>query len=305
MKKKSRKILILNIIIAVIIILAAVCVTMIILTNLEYKQGEDMYLDLADSYLVFEEEEYPDEYSAPSSEEPEESEESSLLEDTSGGEQGGSPAEKPQTAATTEAPKVTTTAAPVVKKITSVNFSALQKTNKNAIGWIVNDGTPISYPIVRTYSLYDYDYYLTHNFNGKRNKLGTLFTDSRNTPWSDNHTIIYGHNMLNGTMFSSILNYSSQKYYDAHPTMRLFTPDGNYTVKIFSGYMTTVNSDVFTVGYHGKTFENYLASIAAASDFKTDVVPSADDKIITLATCDSNLTRKNNRYVLHGILVKN
>ncbi len=300
-KKNKLKIRILNILTVIIIIAILACVAGVIALNMEYTAGDNMYRDLADSFLIFDEEEtdyFPDE-SEPIEGTDDITAESDISENTSGINENT----EPSPAQTTQKPEPQTTAAPA-KKITKVNFSALREINENVVGWIICDGTAISYPIVRTYSAQDYDYYLTHLFNGNKNKLGTIFTDLRNDPWNDKVTILYGHNMLNGTMFSSLLKYSSQSYYDLHPTMRLLTPDGNYTIKLFSGYMTTVESDAFTLGYGSLAMEKFLTSVKAASAFQSDIIPTSDDNIITMSTCDSNTSRIDNRFIVHGILVK-
>ena len=52
--------------------------------------------------------------------------------------------------------------------------------------------------------------------------------------FSDNNTIIYGHNMRDGSMFSTLVEYKAQAYYDEHPEMYLVTPEGGYVVEVFS-----------------------------------------------------------------------
>ncbi|MDD4774400.1 MAG: class B sortase, partial [Eubacteriales bacterium] len=118
--------------------------------------------------------------------------------------------------------------------------------------------------------------------------------------FEDNNTIIYGHNMLNGTMFSDLLRYRKQSYYDSHPAMKLYTPQGNYDILLFSGYMTTDKSDSYTLNLSDEAFEQYIAEAIAASDFKTDIRPGADSRLVTLSTCDNRTSDK--RYVVHGLI---
>ena len=74
---------------------------------------------------------------------------------------------------------------------------------------------PISYPIVQGE---DDVYYLTHTFNNTENSAGSIFMETLNSAdFSDVHTILYGHNMKNGSMFGTLMEYESPSYLVAHP----------------------------------------------------------------------------------------
>ncbi len=63
--------------------------------------------------------------------------------------------------------------------------------------------------------------YLHHLLNGTYNKLGTPYLDHRNcSTLTDDLNIVYGHNLSSGDMFSHLLDYREQSFYDEHPTMR-------------------------------------------------------------------------------------
>lgn len=86
----------------------------------------------------------------------------------------------------------------------------------------------------------DNSYYLKHLYDGTANKVGCLFIDYENAEdFSDNNTIIYGHNMRDGSMFSTLVEYKAQAYYDEHPEMYLVTPEGGYVVEVFSAFVAS------------------------------------------------------------------
>lgn len=90
----------------------------------------------------------------------------------------------------------------------------------------------LSYPVVQGE---DNQYYLHHTYEKTENFAGTLFADKKNAPdFSDPNTIIYGHNMKNGTMFGSLKKFKDQAVYNAEPYIWLLTPDVNYQYEIFS-----------------------------------------------------------------------
>ena len=90
------------------------------------------------------------------------------------------------------------------------------------------EGTKINYPIVQGE---ENSYYLKHLFSGEWNGSGCIFLDFRNdASFADRHSIIYGHHMKNGTMFTDLDKYKKQEFFDEHPIALLITPDKN-TIK--------------------------------------------------------------------------
>jgi len=294
MKNKKLKKRLIDISIIIILITVILCMIMAVLSYSEYKRGTDAYLDAAGSFLSPEtagddtDEETQNTKSASDS-----AESAKFTRETI--ETDGKTAET--------LPESEDVASEQFKPAgsLSVDFTALKAVNNDIAAWIISEGTLISYPIAASDSEEDYDYYISHLFNGRKNKLGTLFTDARTVPFKENNTIIYGHNMLNGTMFSSLLKYRKQSYYDSHPVMRLYTPESNYKILIFSGYMTTDKSDAYILNLSGDAFADYIKKAVAGSDFKTKVSVDAEDRIITLSTCDNQTSEK--RYVIHGVLI--
>lgn len=115
----------------------------------------------------------------------------------------------------------------------TVDFERLQEENKDIIAWLYCPDTEINYPVVQSK---DNEYYLRRLLDGTWNIAGTLFMDYRNAAdCSDLHTIIYGHNMKNNTMFGSLPKYSKQEYYEEHSVLYLLTPKQNYKVKLIAG----------------------------------------------------------------------
>jgi sortase B len=80
----------------------------------------------------------------------------------------------------------------------------------------------------------------------------------------------------------------------------LYTPGGNYAIELFSAYVR----DASPLPHDFKSPEDFLAyvdQIKALSDFKSDVTIGANDRIVTLVTCNYNYD--DARYVVHGKLV--
>lgn len=181
----------------------------------------------------------------------------------------------------------------------SVDFSALEKISPDVVAWLTSEGTGIDYPVVLGT---DNDYYLRHLFTGERNKLGAIFMDYRNHgDFSDKNTILYGHNMKDGSMFSSLTKYKAQSYYDSFPAMVLYTPSGDFKIELFAGIIVDGNQESVRFDFKDdQDFQNYIDSLKKASSFKSDTAVTADDRIITLCTCSYEFN--NARYALFGKL---
>lgn len=110
-------------------------------------------------------------------------------------------------------------------------FAALLERNSDFVGWLSIEGTAVNYPVMCTPD--DPEYYLKRDFDGNRSNSGVPFFGEGCDTESDN-IIIYGHNMKNGTMFSSLTNYADESYYEEHPTISFDTPDGDGTYEIIA-----------------------------------------------------------------------
>lgn len=106
----------------------------------------------------------------------------------------------------------------------------LQEKYPDVVGWLTVDGAEITHPFVQSY---DNAAYLWTDLDGYENVGGTLFMDYRNSrDFSDKLTIIYGHNMRDGTMFGQLLNYLDFDYLLANPDVYISFPDytAHYTI---------------------------------------------------------------------------
>ena len=180
----------------------------------------------------------------------------------------------------------------------NVNFDMLSSLNANVVGWLYCEGTPISYPVVQST---DNSYYLNRLYDDRTNSSGAIFMDAMNSPdLSDVNTIIYGHNMKNGTMFASLQNYDEQWYYEQHPVMYYLTKNHDYKIDVFASYETTGDSDAFTMFFDSaQTYQTYLENRWSQSRIDTSWLPmSIEDNIVTLSTCSYGFD--NARYVVQG-----
>ena len=183
----------------------------------------------------------------------------------------------------------------------SIDFGLLSQRSDDVIGWLYLPNTAINYPVVQGY---DNDYYLDHCLDGSYNVGGSLFADfTCPDDFSGQNTIIYGHNMRDGSMFALVDDYTDQAFYDAHPVMYLNTPSQNYRVDFFAGFTTDPESFVYASAFATEgDFTAYLNTVRLYSDFSSSVEVSSTDRIITLSTC--TYSAEDVRFVLFGKLVE-
>lgn len=178
----------------------------------------------------------------------------------------------------------------------NIDFESLIATNKDVVGWIYSEDTPINYPIVQAE---DNSYYLHRMIDGTYNKAGSIFMDYRNNnDFTDLNTIIYGHNMNNKSMFGTFDEYESQEYYKEHPTIQIITPVQTYKVDLIAGIVIFDTSDFYEIPQTREELESLYEEIISKSSFKTDLSLEEGDRLISFSTC-TNID-DSERYVLIG-----
>ena len=180
-----------------------------------------------------------------------------------------------------------------------VDFDKLKSVNEDVVGWIYVDALPdISYPIVKGK---DNQTYLHQTYEKNYNFAGTIFVDYENSgDFSDCNTLVYGHNMKNGSMFGHLKKFREyDKLYKQDKYFWILTPERNYRYEIITAYTTGVNSDTYTLFKGpGEEFEKYLETIKGYSEIQTDDTDlTIKDRIVTLSTCTGN---ESTRFVVQG-----
>lgn len=180
--------------------------------------------------------------------------------------------------------------------------------NPQTIGYIKIPGTIIDYPVVQAANN---DYYMNHDFYGKSTSYGAVFSNYKNT-WKplNRNTLLYGHNMNDGTRFASLLNYRNLDFYKKNPIIEFDTLYEKNKWKVIACYITngSVESDNgyffdFTFNHCSDAcYEEYLDELDKRKLYETGVDVDVTDTILTLCTCtyvsDSNHEIDDGRLIV-------
>lgn len=169
-----------------------------------------------------------------------------------------------------------------------IDFPALQKEYPNVVAWLEMDDVDVSYPIVKGE---DNEYYLHYDPSGNESVDGSIFLDYRNAgDFNDLHTLVYGHNMLDDSMFGKLDQYTSEDFYkNGSGTFTIYTPDNTYRYKIFAVDIVDPTDSVYQVGFTNRpVFGAFVAQLLGNSMYETGVEASGNDSVVTLSTCSSS-----------------
>ena len=179
-----------------------------------------------------------------------------------------------------------------------IDFASLKSVNDDVVGWIYVEAVPdINYPIVHGK---DNETYLHRTYEKNYNFAGTIFVDYENKgDFSDCNTIVYGHNMKNGSRFHDLRYFVENDYFQEHSLIYIYLPDG--TVNIYDAFASTIidaNSNLYAKGINYKKYVKSIQDVAK-------VYKEVSDKEAPLAMLSTCYNGTDNRYVVYGRLKEN
>lgn len=187
---------------------------------------------------------------------------------------------------------------PVLKN--PIDFTQLLSVNSDIVGWLRIRALDISYPVVQGK---DNDYYLHRTFEKTDNFAGCLFVNSYNMgDFTDQNTIIYGHNMKNGSMFGKLKNFSDQEVFKKSRYFWIFTPDFIYQYRIFSASVVDKTGLTYQISFTDDEFDQFISRAYSNSVVDNQgVTVTKEDRIVTLSTCTGD---DSTRFVVMGKLAQ-
>lgn len=187
-----------------------------------------------------------------------------------------------------------------------IDFSKLKEHNPDVCAWIQVEGTAIDYPVLRSGADSEEGYYLNHNLDRQKHVGGSVYIEKGNSAdFSDPNTVVYGHNMINGSMFATLKKFRDAEFFKTNKYIYVYTPGHIYKYQIISAFVYDdrhiLNSfNCYIEGGMQAYIDNCKNPASLVKNVR-DISVETDDKLITLSTCTN---RKKERYLVVAKLIE-
>ena len=165
------------------------------------------------------------------------------------------------------------------------DLAALAEENPDCVGWITIPDTGIDYPVM--YTPDDPEHYLRRDFYGSSASGGTPFLDGRNAAQAEGQNLIlYGHNMMDGSMFKPLISYLEPNFRETHKDIFLEIDGRQYRYALLDVLETNTQCSLYQY--------TDLSDPATESDFRAAILKETDLEgvhqapgYLTLSTCNN------------------
>ncbi len=171
------------------------------------------------------------------------------------------------------------------------DYALYYSQNHQTVGYIKIDGTEVDYPVVQAEND---KYYLNHDFYGKATSYGAIYATHKNNfqPF-DRNTLLYGHNMHDGSRFAGLVSYKNLDFFKEHPTIQFDSLFEKKTWKIAAVFITNGSTESDNGYFFDYTFNHcsdacfaeYIEELKKRSLYETGVDIEPTDTLLTLSTC--------------------
>lgn len=215
----------------------------------------------------------------------------------------------------TETPTPTATETPIPRDILAergitipeknIDWAGIQDENPDIYAWIYIPGTNVDYPVLQHPD--DKSYYLNHNIDYSEGYPGCIYTQNVNSKdWSDPNTVIYGHNMNDGSMFHDLHKFEDSAFFDGTQYMFIYTPEKNLAYEIFACYPFSNVDLMMCFDYSTPDavlvyFDGIWTNRDMTAHFRDNVTLYGDSKVITMSTCIGG--QPEMRYLVQAVLL--
>ncbi|MCR4655057.1 MAG: class B sortase [Lachnospiraceae bacterium] len=119
-------------------------------------------------------------------------------------------------------------------------YTELLQINPYVSGWLKVDDTVIDYPVV--YTPGSQNYFLHRATDGSYSNTGSLFI-AINWQEDNNNTLIYGHNMKDGSAFGTLLKFADEAYGRSHPVIHFDTLYEEDEYELYGAFYSQIDEE--------------------------------------------------------------
>ena len=187
----------------------------------------------------------------------------------------------------------------------NLDWDAIKKENEDIYAWIYIPNTNVDYPVVQHPT--DDNYYLKHNLDGSEGYPGCIYSESVNKKdFSDPNTVLYGHNMKDGSMFATLHNFEDNQFFDDNCYIYIYTPEKTFVYEIYTA--CEFGDTHLLYAYDLQTESGYdqfmqdINSVRSMTTHRRDGIGMGyGRKLLTLSTCVGSQAEK--RWLVIGVLM--
>lgn len=187
-----------------------------------------------------------------------------------------------------------------------IDWGQLFAENDDIYAWIYIPGTNVDYPILQHDK--EDNYYVDHNIDGSAGYPGCITTQVSysSKDFMDFNTVIYGHNMKDGSMFHTLHDYEEEDFFAENKFVYIYLPDGKaYAYEIFAAYTYTNELIPYKYDFSQEAeCQRYLEDVFAMDNgfFRDGMQVTTANHMITLSTCTIPSNDKK-RYLVQAVLI--
>lgn len=191
--------------------------------------------------------------------------------------------------------------------IRAINFAELQAVNPDIYAWIEIPNTNIDYPVLQAVEG-DQAYYLNNTYDRIPSIQGSIYTENLNArDFMDPNTLIYGHELLDGTMFTQLHAYEDDAFFRNSPYVYIYTPEKRLKYQIFAAVEFDDRHIMMSTDFKDPAaYQAFLDDVRSRRDMVShvnDEVPvDTNSKIVTLSTCIA--AKPSSRWIVTAVLVE-
>ncbi len=186
-----------------------------------------------------------------------------------------------------------------------LDWNALAEENEDIYAWIYIPETKVNYPVLQHET--ETDYYLDHNLDHSKGLPGSIYTQNINAKdFSDRNTILYGHNMKDGSMFKTLHYFEDGEFFAENRYIYVYTPEKVLVYEIYAACEFTNAHLLYKYDFtKAEAIASFMEDLKEARAMNNQIqeemeVPE-DGRLITLSTCIGG--KPNNRWLVVGTLL--